>query len=456
MALPSSLPPKLAKPLQNLRSSLLSRSPSLLGSQEIALQTVQILYKLVGEYKWNDFWELEKIVLEVGDWIFEEGTRGRETVITNITLRALKYIREEYSTALALKLAEVHPELGVNARNPTFSFLSSIPPTPVPGSSADTSRAPSRLGAPSEGSTESTDTDDMISMFDLLGHKNPFPSTSSKSHSSKSSSEGFFRPPPLSSWPSTSSQPATVPPTSAVSATISQFSRDSNSLKRAFHDALTDLISELQGIHSSIAESALDFIHSGEVVMTLGKSRTIETFLRAASRKRKINVVVVECEPSDSGLSLYEALSNAKPPVPTTLIPYSSAPALIPKCSKILLPCHSVSADGSTQCFAGAFGLAHMAKEWKVPVLAVGASYKFGLNYGGKGVEERAWPGKVLPYEMCVLPDGMGVDEENEVEVWGNFYDLVPGDLIDLFVTNLGGSPRSLIYRLLSDLYGTH
>ena len=42
---------------------------------------------------------------------------------------------------------------------------------------------------------------------------------------------------------------------------------------------------------------ALEHIHSNEVIMTVGRSRTVEAFLKDAARKRKFHVIVAECAP---------------------------------------------------------------------------------------------------------------------------------------------------------------
>lgn len=47
----------------------------------------------------------------------------------------------------------------------------------------------------------------------------------------------------------------------------------------------------------NIATQALEHIHSNEVIMTIGYSRTVEAFLKEAARKRKFHVIVAECAP---------------------------------------------------------------------------------------------------------------------------------------------------------------
>lgn len=42
---------------------------------------------------------------------------------------------------------------------------------------------------------------------------------------------------------------------------------------------------------------ALEHIHSNEVIMTIGRSRTVEAFLKDAASERKFHVIVAECAP---------------------------------------------------------------------------------------------------------------------------------------------------------------
>lgn len=52
-----------------------------------------------------------------------------------------------------------------------------------------------------------------------------------------------------------------------------------------------------EGTTDNIAMQALEHIHSNEVIMTIGRSRTVEAFLKNAGRKRKFHVIVAECAP---------------------------------------------------------------------------------------------------------------------------------------------------------------
>lgn len=53
-----------------------------------------------------------------------------------------------------------------------------------------------------------------------------------------------------------------------------------------------------EGTTDNIAMQALEHIHSKEVIMTIGRSRTVEAFLKdAAKHKRNFHVIVAECAP---------------------------------------------------------------------------------------------------------------------------------------------------------------
>ena len=68
--------------------------------------------------------------------------------------------------------------------------------------------------------------------------------------------------------------------------------RPREELKSRLLDALDELNTELEVSSEEIAEQALQHIHANEVILTLGKSRTVEQFLKSAAEKgRKFQVI---------------------------------------------------------------------------------------------------------------------------------------------------------------------
>ena len=75
---------------------------------------------------------------------------------------------------------------------------------------------------------------------------------------------------------------------------------------------LQELMGELESSADTIATQALEHIHSSEIIMTMGRSQTIEAFLKKAAKKRKFQVIVVECAPWYNGHQLATSLGAAK------------------------------------------------------------------------------------------------------------------------------------------------
>ncbi|KAL8283986.1 hypothetical protein RQP46_005099 [Phenoliferia psychrophenolica] len=381
-----------------------------------------------------------------------------------MTRRILKFLHEEYATALGNFLADSSSSSSPNTPH-------SIPATPslggpdTPGGSFPfaLARRQSSLG----------------SMFDLLGHK-AIPDdikTGPLGLPVTAPSSGFVTPrspaSPASPAHSTPASPSMNTP-SAISASLfhqrphlplrspsssvpmphvtsmleDEFSRKSSTLKPVFLEAIQELMDEVDMTYRSVSEQSIDHIHSGEFILTIGQSKTVEAFLKAASRKRKFTVIVAESAPSFSGRDTALSLSAAG--ITTILIPDSNIFSLLPRCSKVLLGPHLVLADGALLSIAGSLPLCLAARRMRVPVVVCGGMFKFTPLYLG----EADWSMRDLGSPAAVLEDA-GADEEEPTEVINPYYDIVPAELVSLYITNLGGHPSSLLYRLLSDMYGS-
>lgn len=204
----------------------------------------------------------------------------------------------------------------------------------------------------------------------------------------------------------------------------------------------------------------------------------MEAFLKAASRKRRITVIVAETAPSYIGRKLALSLSGAG--IPTLLIPDSGIFSLLSRISKVILGTHSVRADGSLIAISGSLPLAKAAREQKVPVIVLTGMFKVSpeFSFAGSTLSNASIDGAVTiarteeedwdignPSEVLTLPevDGHGIygiegdDGTNggpltqrelqnarvDIEVLAPYYDRVPAELIDLFITNLYVLPGS-------------
>lgn len=69
-------------------------------------------------------------------------------------------------------------------------------------------------------------------------------------------------------------------------------------LRAALLDHLQELENELETTAENIAGQAVEHVHSSELILTLGHSKCVESFLKTAAKQRKIEVIVAECAPA--------------------------------------------------------------------------------------------------------------------------------------------------------------
>merc|ERR1739844_729601 len=79
--------------------------------------------------------------------------------------------------------------------------------------------------------------------------------------------------------------------------------------RAAVMEAIQEIIIELEALQDNIDEQASSHIHAGEVVLTYSRSKTVESFLLAAAKKRKFSVIVCEGAPHFGGHAMAKSLA---------------------------------------------------------------------------------------------------------------------------------------------------
>lgn len=273
---------------------------------------------------------------------------------------------------------------------------------------------------------------------------------------------GIFQQPGLSS-------PAATPPFGGSSGTTTprttkkQPQAEKLDIKAEVIDGIKELLDELDVVDAQIAESALDHIHSNEIILTHTSSQTVQKFLVAAAKKRKFTVFHAEAYPNDhlathativnggggnddeAGSEKWKALTSLG--IKVILIPDTAVFALMSRINKVILAPHTVLANGSLIAAAGASVIAQAAKEHHVPVVVLSGVYKLSPVYPFDSAEllEQGDPGKVVGFNEGQFIEG--------VDVVNPLYDHVGAESVDLYVTNLGGCAPSYLYRIVGDHY---
>ncbi|XP_058107022.1 uncharacterized protein LOC131250749 isoform X2 [Magnolia sinica] len=185
-------------------------------------------------------------------------------------------------------------------------------------------------------------------------------------------------------------------------------------LKHDVIEAINELIQDIDTCHEQIAEQAVEHIHQNEVILTLGRSRTVMEFLCAAKeKKRSFRVFVAEGAPRYQGHVLAKELVTKG--LQTTVITDSAVFAMISRVN-MLCPLYPHNPEV-------------LLNDLKSPseLLDFG-EFSDCMDFGcGSGA----------PLLHVVNPS----------------FDYVPPKLVSLFITDTGGHNPSYMYRLIADYY---
>ncbi|GAB6023101.1 Translation initiation factor eIF-2B subunit beta [Chamberlinius hualienensis] len=241
-----------------------------------------------------------------------------------------------------------------------------------------------------------------------------------------------------------------------------QFGEDARDIEREKHDysnhfanlkdtimnSIADLLEELDQSIDSIADESLNHIHADVVIMTYGRSNTVEQFLKAAAAKgRKFEVYVAECAPSCHGQEM--AMSLAKDKIKTTVIADAAIFAVMPRINKVIIGTDIVLANGGLRAVSGSRTLALAAKYYSIPLIVCTPQYKLSPEYFCS-VNQSGFKRYLSPKSVIQSSEDAWM---SKVQVLNPAFDYVPPELITLFIFNIGGNAPSYIYRLISELY---
>ncbi|KAF8320105.1 eukaryotic translation initiation factor 2B subunit 2 [Clavulina sp. PMI_390] len=224
---------------------------------------------------------------------------------------------------------------------------------------------------------------------------------------------------------------------------FTESSKKAIAMKPALIDAIQEVINELETVYENVAKNAREYIHPEEIVLTVGKSKTVEAFLKAASKDRKFSVIVAETAPSYSGREMAAALAAAK--ISTVLVPDSALFAVMSRVNKVVLGAHSIQKNGGVFSVAGSALAAMAARAHSTPVLICGGQFKLTPTWNAHqqySSRDIGNPEDVLPSTDPFVPE--------DVDIINPWYDWISPEFIDVLVTNYGDHPPAYVYRYVT------
>jgi len=227
--------------------------------------------------------------------------------------------------------------------------------------------------------------------------------------------------------------------------TVSDYGKDVSDLRERVAEILEELTMELEMSVEEISRQAIEHIHANEVILTIGRSRTVERFLKYAAKTRKFQVMIAEGGPSLPGHAMAASLSAAK--VSSTVITDSAIFAMMARVNKVIIGTQAIMADGSLIAIAGTQTLCLAAAHYSVPVLVLGATYKISPKFLS--------PCEVLGASVPLSPAPVlqSLVTEKLVRGFNPSYSMVKANLVTSFISNVSGYSPSFVLRQVNDLY---
>ncbi|KAL3507601.1 hypothetical protein ACH5RR_032983 [Cinchona calisaya] len=232
----------------------------------------------------------------------------------------------------------------------------------------------------------------------------------------------------------------------------------SRKLKHDVIEAINVLIEDIDTSHELIGEQAVEHIHQSEVILTLGQSRTVLEFLRAAKdNKRSFRVFVAEGAPRYQGHALAQELVGRG--LKTTVITDSAVFAMISRTNMVIVGVHAVMANGGVIAPVGMNMVALAAQKHAVPFVVVAGIHKLCPLYPDNpevSSNNLRSPSELLEFgEFSACMDFGCLGGAPLVHVMNPVFDYVPPELVSLIITDIGGHKPSYVYRLINDYYSS-
>jgi len=366
-------------------------------------QTVQVLQLLIGQTKWNHPASLLTILKGLGLELSQE--QKREPAIANLVKRIMCIVRLE-----------------VDTNNHHCCIDEDTPTTTTRNNNTTT--------------TTDTTTTTTLSLSSMLwAHPEHFSASSSTTKRLRTDS--------FSSVDDSAAAAATSKTKTNLEYPKAMYQVQPH-FRQAIMEALQEIKMELEDIQTNIERQATDHVHAGEIILTYGRSRTVEYFLKAAAKKCQFKVIVCEGAPHYGGHTMAKSLAKAG--IDTTVIFDSATFALMARVNKVLVPAHAVLANGGLIAPSGTHMVALSAQQNSVPLVVLTAMFKLCPTYPHEGQD--TLQDLVAPSYCCGnIPD--------HVELVNPVHDYIPPQLINLYVTNIGAFQPSYTYRLLAEYYHT-
>ncbi|KJZ76824.1 hypothetical protein HIM_03701 [Hirsutella minnesotensis 3608] len=411
------------QPLQASTEKLISllKRRQIRGSEPCAVATAHILLQVVAKSKWQDVEGLLDNVSGTGRRLVE--AQPKELVVANMVRRVLALIRDEAAEDRNEPSSETQSEALMTPTDTNVPHQWPVSTYTKQDSAGDyiSNSAPPQPTRPGVISSYSS-VNVPKSLFNLL--------------SASTAGDG-----PLIRNSGTST------PTSRGAQANSQV----HALRSEVIDGIEEIKDEISQADDLIAGSAEVQIHPGDHVLVHQPSPTVERFiLRAAAKRRFTVLIAAEAPQRQAGEDVHTSVFRKKlAAAGITAITIRSAGlmAYMSRVDKVVLGARAVVANGGVVTDAGAAAVARAAKEMGAGVVVLVGMYKLSPENPFDEASLIEWGDSSTFVSFADGPLVRGVEVRSAVT------ELVPPELVDTYITNLGTHSRDHLASLIADHY---
>ncbi|OII75325.1 translation initiation factor IF-2B beta EIF-2 [Cryptosporidium ubiquitum] len=209
-------------------------------------------------------------------------------------------------------------------------------------------------------------------------------------------------------------------------------------LRSAIFEGINELLHEYG--QSWDFDQCLDIFTANETVLIYGYSNLIERMLKSISKKKtNLTVFILDGDPEKYSYEFAQKISFEFG-INAILMSDSSLFSLIPKVSKVILSAKAIFPDGSAVTLSGGYLISHTAKFFSVPIVIVAALYKLCH-----------FPLFDTQRTNLIVPPNLFADslkQLSNVHFAINKLDLIPDNLISIFLTENGSMSKLQLYEI--------
>ncbi|KAL6864037.1 hypothetical protein J3F83DRAFT_185027 [Trichoderma novae-zelandiae] len=403
-------------PLEASINSLISllKRRQIKGSEPCAVATAHILLQVVARSKWHDVDSLLINVSRTGRKLVD--AQPNELVIGNIVRRVLGLIRDEASE----DRGDAGDESASDAPTPTDI----VPPASISQQWTtrrfDSANSAAPAARPPIVSSYSS-INPPKSLFHLLSTSPPADGDVSPFRNSGASTP---------TWRGNSSQ--------------------IHALRSEVIDGIEEIKDEISQVDDQIAASAEVQIHPGDLVLVHQPSTTVERFILRAAQKRKFTVLIAVAPPRRHPAESQHATFRKKlsaAGITVVNVMNGGLMAYMSRVNKVIMGARAIVATGGVVADAGSAAIARAAKEQGAAVVVLSGVYKLSPESPFDESSLIEWGDSST---FVSFADGPMV---SGAEIRTALTELIPPELVDTYITNLGTHSRDHLSSLISDHY---